>query len=255
MTYRATTPAVASVTAPSLPPSAISDNGNKGDLREGASTPPASLVVADGKGGGFDIAGMVSGWGMRGTETPRATRERSSGKNQPPKQKRQQWENGRPQNQQQQQPATETISTATSSSTPITGGGGKFSERASVELDNDTAVPGASNTAAAASVPAAAMSEIEKRARQYMQEKAEATTGPKAGRVEDKTKDVIEGTTNRSPLKGSSMSSSRTQTSLESRRRSAKMDNERSATLPNKNAAKGGAKDSGNPFVVGPDAR
>ncbi|CAM9586287.1 unnamed protein product [Pylaiella littoralis] len=168
---------------------------------------------------------------------------------------RQQREIRRPPNQQQQPPATETKSTATSSSTDLAGGTITSSGTGSIGFENETNIPGASAAAANASVSRAAMSEVEKRARQYVQEKANATEGLKADNVTATTEGIVGGTGKQSSGKQSPLSSSRTQKALEAKRRSAKVGNERSSTLPKKNAAEGGAKDSGNPFVVGPDLR
>lgn len=270
---RTTIPVVNSETVPSISPAAIDVNGEEnlrvngeGTARGGSLNSPASAVATDpptdGKGGGFNIAGMVSGWGKLGVAPPpAATTERNSGKSQPPKrqQQQQQRETQRPPNQQQQQRAADKTSAAASSSTPVAGGTGKFSDSASVGVENKSAVPGASTAAAAAaSVPSAAISEVEKRARQYVQEREETAKGPKAeSSVGTSTENVVEGKTKPSTEKKSPTASSRTRKAPEARTRSAKVDNQRSATLPNENnnAAGGAVKDSGNPFVVGPGSR
>lgn len=254
---RASTVAISTASPPSSPQIAV--NGEQ-DPPKDALTPAASSIVAsapsDSKGVGFNIAGMVSGWGKRGTDPPPATREiYSGGKSQSAEQQRQQREIRRPPNQQQQPPATETKSIATSSSTDLAGGTITSSGTGSIGFENETNIPGASAAAANASVSRAAMSEVEKRARQYVQEKADATEGLEADNVRATTEGIVGGTGKQSSGKQSPLSSSRTQKALEAKRRSAKVGNERSSTLPKKNAAEGGAKDSGNPFVVGPDLR
>lgn len=98
------------------------------------------------------------------------------------------------------------------------------------------------------------ISEIETRARRYMQEKSEAAEYPKAGTAAA-TAEGIGGVKQSSP-KLQTQSFSRTNGTPQAGQASKKVvDTEASTTPPNNSSAGGASKGRGNPFVAGSDLR